>query len=236
MRFGILLAAAVVCNGCATARPPGPPLSPATTPEAAGLVDIRDLVPDIAQDIRYAGTDNFVGARVDGYEAPKCWLLRPVAEALARLERALREDGLRLLVFDCYRPVRAVRHFVRWAQDPSDQRTKARHYPELPKHALLGDYIAPVSGHSRGTTLDLTLLRCANEGACTALDMGTPFDWFGPRANTDSPGISAEQRANRQLLRVAMQRAGFANYPREWWHYTYKPEPAPRLQYDVPIR
>lgn len=201
------------------------------------MVDIRRLVPDIEHDIRYFGSDNFVGARVDGYEAPRCFLKREAAEALARVERRLRQAGQRLRLFDCYRPARAVAHFMRWAADPADTRTKAAHYPDLDKPQLLGDYIAPVSGHSRGATLDLTLLQCDARGqACQALDMGTPFDFFGTRANTDSPAVSDLQRANRHALRAAMAAEGFRNYPMEWWHYSFQPEPTPGLLYDVPVR
>jgi len=211
--------------------------SPATTAAQAGLVDIRSLVPDIAEDIKYAGSDNFVGRPVDGYRAPKCLLLRPAAEALARVERELRARHDRLKLWDCYRPARAVADFVRWAHDPADQRTKPQHYPHLAKSQLLGDYIAPVSGHSRGATVDLTLEHCAADGTrCAPLDMGTGFDWFGVRAHTDAPGIGAAQLANRHRLRAAMQREGFKNYPMEWWHYTLSPEPTPHTLYDVPVQ
>ena len=215
----------------------GPALSPARSMAEAGLVDIRALVPDIDQDMKYFGTDNFVGARVDGYEAPRCLLRHEAAAALARVEHALRGEGYRLRLHDCYRPARAVAHFVRWAADLSDQRTKAAHYPELDKTQLLGDYIAPVSGHSRAATVDLTLLRCTGAGAtqCAPLDMGTTYDWFGTRANTDSPLATAAQHENRQRLLAAMAREGFANYPMEWWHFTLKPEPTPNVIYDVPI-
>jgi D-alanyl-D-alanine dipeptidase len=214
-----------------------PVLSPAKTAEQAGLVDIHQSVPDMAEDIKYAGSDNFVGTPVDGYLAPKCFLLKPAAEALARVEHDLRPRHLRLQLFDCYRPVRAVKHFVRWASDLSDQRTKATHYPDLDKRALLGDYIAPVSGHSRGATVDLTLLRCdADDKHCLPLDMGTGFDFFGPLANTDSPQATPAQHANRTLLRAAMERGGFRNYPMEWWHYTLTPGPAADTIYDVPVQ
>lgn len=200
------------------------------------MVDLRTLVPDIAQDIRYFGRDNFVGAPVDGYDAPRCWLKREAAEALARVERSLREKHQRLRVFDCYRPARAVAHFMRWAADSADVKTKATHYPDLDKPQLLGGYIAPVSGHSRGATLDLTLLQCdGRDAACTPLDMGTAFDYFGTRANTDSPEATDVQRANRRQLHAAMAAQGFHNYPMEWWHYTFKPEPTPGLLYDVPV-
>ncbi|WP_430391436.1 M15 family metallopeptidase [Dyella sp. 20L07] len=214
-----------------------PTLSSAQTAKQAGLVDIRQLMPDIAEDIKYAGNDNFVGSPVDGYLAPKCLLLRPAAEALARVEQQLRERHQRLQLFDCYRPARAVKHFVRWAGDLADQRTKAEHYPDLDKSALLGDYIAPVSGHSRGATVDLTLLQCdADNAHCTPLDMGTDFDYFGTRANTESPQVTAAQHAHRELLRAAMEHQGFRNYAMEWWHYTLTPEPTPGTIYDVPVQ
>ena len=214
-----------------------PRLSPATTAGQAGLVDIRELVPGIAEDIKYAGSDNFVGTPVDGYLAPKCFLLKPAAEALARVERDLRAQHRGLLIFDCYRPARAVAHFVRWAGDLSDQRTKPGHYPTLDKGALLGDYIAPVSGHSRGATIDLTMMQCdAHDAHCKPLDMGTSFDYFGTLANTESPQATPAQHANRELLRAAMEREGFRNYTMEWWHYTLTPEPTPDTIYDVPVQ
>ncbi len=214
-----------------------PTLSPAKTAAAAGLVDIRTLVPDIAEDIKYAGSDNFVGQPIDGYRATKCFLERPAAAALARVEHALRVQHLRLKIWDCYRPTRAVADFVRWAHNLANQRSKPQHYPTLDKSQLLGDYIAPVSGHSRGGTVDLTLQRCAADSMhCAPLDMGTDFDFFDVRAHTDAPGITAQQRANRVLLRTAMRRGGFHNYPLEWWHYTLSPEPTPLTIYDVPVQ
>jgi D-alanyl-D-alanine dipeptidase len=209
--------------------------SPATTPEAAGLVDVATLATSIELDLRYAQDDNFVGARIDGYEASRCLLLRPAAEALARVERRLRRTGYGLHIFDCYRPTRAVRHFLRWAKDGDDQRTRPDYYPNLDKSVLVPDYIASSSGHSRGATVDLTLARCTND-RCEPLDMGTPFDLFDARANTASPAITSAQRKNRQRLVDAMQREGFANYTMEWWHYTLKPEPSPDTYFDVPIR
>lgn len=238
LRIGWTAAAllALALAACAGTPAIAPVPSDATTASAAGLVDVATLVPDIALEIRYAGSDNFTGARVDGYFAPKCYLLRPVALALQRVESSLRERQLRLKLFDCYRPARAVRHFVRWAGDLSDQRTKPHYYPNLDKRELLGDYIAPVSGHSRGATLDLTLLQCDAAGACRPLDMGTDFDFFDPRAHTDSPDVTPGQHANRLRLRDAMAAQGFRNYPLEWWHYTLVPEPTPRMLYDVPVQ
>jgi D-alanyl-D-alanine dipeptidase len=230
----VLVAGALLALAACVTGTRAPALSEATTMEQAGLVDIRSRVPDIAEDIRYAGSDNFVGTPVDGYGAPRCYLLPRAADALARVERGLRMQGARLLLFDCYRPARAVRHFVRWARDLSDQRTKTRHYPALDKQRLLGDYIAPVSGHSRGATVDLTLLDCRN-GPCEPMDMGTPFDFFDPLTNTDSTLATTAQRANRQRLKRAMEAGGFRNYPQEWWHYTLALDPAPTLLFDVPI-
>ncbi|WP_425491508.1 M15 family metallopeptidase [Cognatiluteimonas sedimenti] len=227
------------CAGLAgTAPGPAAPTpAAASTAAAAGLVDVTTLVPDMALEIRYAGNDNFTGGPVDGYRAPKCLLLGPAAQALQRVEMSLRERQLRLKLFDCYRPARAVAEFVRWAGDLSDQRSKPRYYPNLDKRELLGDYIAPVSGHSRGATLDLTLMQCgAGGGDCRPLDMGTDFDFFDPRAHTESPDTTPAQRANRLRLREAMAAQGFRNYPLEWWHYTLAPEPAPPMLYDVPIQ
>ncbi|MGH8061961.1 MAG: M15 family metallopeptidase [Pseudoxanthomonas sp.] len=221
---------------CSTAIPaPAPVVSDATTFTQAGLVDIRSLVPDIAEDIRYAGADNFVGVPIDGYRAPRCYLRESSARALQHVETALREEGFRLQLFDCYRPARAVQHFVRWAGDLQDQKTKARHYPNLDKQALLGEYIAPVSGHSRGATVDLTLLDCrAHDQGCRALDMGTDFDFFDTRANTGSPAITPEQRDNRKRLLKTMESQGFHNYPQEWWHFTLASEQSQAI-YDIPV-
>jgi D-alanyl-D-alanine dipeptidase len=212
-----------------------PRLSSAATAEAAGMTNIRTLVPDIDEVMHYASADNFTGAAVDGYEAPACYLRTAAAQALARVEATLRKQGYRLRLWDCYRPARAVAAFVRWAGDLSDTRTKAAHYPNLDKDKLIGEYIAPVSGHSRGATVDLTLMRC-EDGTCQPLDMGTDFDFFDPIAHTDDPRVSAAQKANRQRLLRAMGAEGFVNYSQEWWHYSL-PSAAPSdLIYDVPVR
>lgn len=235
MRRAWLLLVCVLPWLSACASSPVVEVSPARDASQAGLVDAASVVPGLAQDIRYAGTNNFVGTPVTGYDAPKCLLLAPVAQALARVQQDVQSEGLSLKVFDCYRPVRAVQHFVRWARDPSDQRTKAGYYPNLEKDSLLDGYIAETSGHSRGATLDLTLVRCDRD-ACVELDMGTPFDFFDPRANTAHPSINDDQRRNRERLVQAMARHGFQNYAMEWWHFTFRPEPTPRTAYDVPIQ
>jgi CubicO group peptidase (beta-lactamase class C family)/D-alanyl-D-alanine dipeptidase len=232
----LLLAFTLVMAPALTHAGEAPQLSPATGMEQAGMVDIRSLVPDMSQSIAYAGSDNFIGEPIEGYQAPRCWLKRETAEALARVESDLHANHMRLRVFDCYRPARAVAHFMRWANDPGDLRAKATHYPDLDKSQLTGGYIAPVSGHSRGGTVDLTLLKCDARGnGCGPLDMGTAFDFFATRANTDSPEVTAEQRANRNLLREAMEAQGFRNYEKEWWHYTLRAESDTTTLYDVPV-
>ncbi len=220
---------------CDVVSAPKVEVSPAKEAAAAGLVDVAALAPNLQREMRYAGTANFTGARVPGYGANTCLLLAPVAQALANVQADVQREGLSLKLFDCYRPVRSVKHFVAWARDTGDQRTKAAYYPNLDKATLLDGYIAETSGHSRGATLDLTLTRCEG-GACVDLDMGTPFDFFDPRANTAHADLSPEQKANRARLLDAMARHGFHNYPMEWWHFTFRPEPSPHTAYDVPIR
>lgn len=200
---------------------------------AAALTDIRTLAPDIALDIRYAGADNFTGRPVPGYAAAKCLLHRPAAEALARVEQGLRGQGMALVVYDCYRPTVSVDAFMAWAKNP-DQSTKAAFYPELDKSVLVPDYIAEKSGHSKAATVDVGLLDCRS-GACRPRDMGTPFDYFGPRANTDYAGIDPAQREGRDVLLAAMAAEGFVNYPLEWWHFTWKAGPLPDAAYAFPI-
>jgi len=221
-------------TGCSTN-----PLRDRADPDQMLFMDAAEVVPGLRTDIRYFGNNNFVGTRIDGYDAPKCLLLPPVADALAKVEADLRAMSKRLLVFDCYRPKRAVAHFMRWAKDLQNTAGKSRWYPNLDKAVLVPDYIAEQSGHSRGDTLDVTLLECpdvAHPDSCIALDMGTEFDFFDVRANTDSGLISDDQKTNRDALRHAMAKHGFANYPLEWWHYTL-PDPTRATQYfDRPIR
>lgn len=212
-----------------------PSVSPASDPAAADMVDVATLAPGLRLDMRYATADNFTGHKVAGYEAPNCLLLRPAGEALARVQASLQAQGYALQVYDCFRPVRAVQDFVAWAGDLQDQSTKATHYPRVDKAALIPDYIADHSGHSRGATVDLTLADCRH-GRCQPLDMGTDFDLFDSRAHTDSADVTAAQRANRQQLLRAMAAEGFANYPLEWWHFTFRPEPTPDTAYDFPVR
>lgn len=230
-RIGLVLA----CLLCSPSYAAEVKVSPATELAEVDLVDVGALITDAQLEIRYAGSHNFVGTPVEGYEAPKCYLLRPVAEALVKVADDLRGQGYRLRLFDCYRPVRAVKHFVRWAHDLQDQRTKAEFYPNLDKSTLLDGYIAETSGHSRGATLDLSLDHC-DAATCQPLEMGTGFDRFDTLANTDDPRVQNEAREHRNLLRAVMQRHGFRNYPLEWWHYTFQPEPTPQTAYDIPVQ
>lgn len=198
----------------------------------AGFVDAAATVPGLIVDMRYFGAHNFVGARVDGYEAPVCILTRQAAAALAAVQRDLKPRGLGLKVFDCYRPVRAVRHFVRWARDP-DQGTKAEFYPDIDKRALFREgFIASRSGHSRGSTVDLTLVRLPGG---EELDMGTHFDLLSYRSSYRGQ-VTPEQRANRQTLAYAMRKHGFLPYAKEWWHFTLRGEPFPESYFDFPVK
>ena len=225
--IGALLCCLPVCaTASGTARQPWSERSP--------LIDLSALSAGMQLDIRYATADNFTGKRVTGYQRAKCLLHAPVAEALAAVERDLRSRGYALVIYDCYRPTIAVADFMRWAADRADQSTKAAYYPDLDKSALVPDYIAEKSGHSKGATADVGLLDCRS-GDCVPVDMGTPFDFFGLQANTDYPDLTPEQKKNRSQLLDAMTAQGFVNYPLEWWHFTWKAAPLPDVAYDFPI-
>ncbi len=208
----------------------------ACAPPRDGAPDFASLArvdPTIALDLRYATASNFVGAVIDGYERALCLLTRPAAEALARVQAELRSEGLGLRVWDCYRPQRAVDHFVRWSRAPDDPTAKARHYPRVAKSELFArGYIAERSGHSRGSTVDLTL----TDRDGRPLDLGTSFDFFDPSAAGGSREVSAAARHRREQLRRAMERHGFVPYAAEWWHFTLANEPYPERGFDVPVR
>ncbi len=198
------------------------------------FVDAATVVPGLILDMRYAGAHNFTGRPVDGYAAPRCLLTRPAAEALAAVARDLAPRGLAIKAFDCYRPVRAVQNFMRWARDYNDAVAKAEFYPNVDKRTLFRDgYIASHSGHSRGSTVDMTLVRAADG---RELDMGTHFDFFSPKSWTADPTVRAEAHANRMLLAQAMRRHGFRGYDKEWWHFTLAAEPYPKTYFDFPVR
>jgi zinc D-Ala-D-Ala dipeptidase len=198
-----------------------------------GFVDLAVVAPTIRVDVRYAGADNFVGRPVDGYQRPRVILTVPAARALARAQETLAPFGLGLLVYDGYRPQRAVDHFVRWGRDLADQVTKPEYYPEVDKARLFAEgYIAERSGHSRGSTVDLTLVDLATG---EPLDMGSPWDYFDPRSWPHSPAVSAAARAHRLLLRSVLGAQGFRPYEQEWWHFTLENEPFPANYFDFPI-
>ncbi len=202
-----------------------------------GFVYVDDVIPGIAVELRYYTNHNFVGERIDGYEKPRCILTRQAAEALKGVQEDLGRFGFGLKIYDAYRPQRAVDHFARWAEDVGDVRMKGEFYPEADKRNLFKDgYIARKSGHSRGSTVDLTVVSLLGAREPQELDMGSPFDFFGPQSWPDNPGMSASQRAHRMLLRAVMEKHGFKPYSKEWWHFTLDREPFPETLFNFPIR
>lgn len=206
---------------------------PADPMDSSDFVLLGDYVPDIVQEIRYYSSYNFVGERIDGYEEPVALLTLEAARALKSVSKELNVQGYRLKIFDAYRPARAVKHFVLWGIEDLDLRMKPFFYPALEKQALFAKgYIASQSSHSRGSTVDLTLLdmRTGKE-----VDMGSPFDLFSEVSHPDYRGVSAEQYQNRMLLRKAMLRNGFLPIDCEWWHFTLRDEPYPETYFDFPV-
>lgn len=201
-------------------------------PEGFGY--IHEVIPDAKYDIRYYTDDNFVGTRVDGYLAPVAILTEEALRALKNAADELRKKGYGIIVFDGYRPQKAVDHFVHWARDPADTLTKAKYYPEVDKADLFAKgYIAERSGHTRGSTIDLSLydLETGEE-----VDMGSGFDLFGPPSHHDSGLVTPEQAANRILLKETMLRHGFLPYSREWWHYRLADEPYPDTFFNFDVQ
>jgi len=216
------------------------------------------VAPNIIQEMRYATDHNFVGRPIKGYGAAECWVTVAAAKALTTVEAKLGAHSLSLKVYDCYRPQRAVDDFVAWSKDLTDVKMKREFYPKIDKSTLFHDgYIAEKSGHSRGSTVDLTLVHMpagpqgtypngqdlkecyrpqAERFLDNSLDMGTGYDCFDPRAHTENPEISPEQKQNRQLLKSVMEQYGFKNYDQEWWHFTLKNEPYPNKYFDIEIK
>ena len=228
-----------------------PAVSP--TDDSSQFVNLTDAVPDAILEIRYFSTYNFVGARIDGYEEPTALLTRQAAKALRAVSDDVKSQGYRLKIYDAYRPQKAVDHFVRWARDIADVQMKPYFYPDLDKKVLFPqEYICERSGHTRGSTLDLTLFDMQTE---KELDMGGTFDWFGPESHPDFCGnpatgqytgdnskspagrsITAEQFQHRMVLRRAMMAHGFNPFPTEWWHFTLKNEPFPDTYFTFPVK
>ena len=207
----------------------------ATTPEedSSDFVLLSEAVPDAILEIRYYSTYNFVGDRIDGYEEPVALLTKKAADALKEVSDDLEEQGYRLKIFDAYRPQMAVDNFVEWAEDVDDTKMKDYFYPELDKSVLFDQgYIAEHSGHSRGSTVDLTLFDMETE---KEVDMGGTFDYFGELSHPDYTGITDEQYENRMILRNAMMKHGFKPLDEEWWHFTLEDEPYPDTYFTFPV-
>ncbi len=247
----VILSILILCvpTGCGNRTEPG------ALPE--GFVSLAEIDPSVQLDIRYYTANNFMGRRVKGYLAPACVLTESAARGLRAAQRLALADGYSLKVYDCYRPQQAVNDFVEWAADPGDTAQRQRFFPAVPKEELFSrGYLAERSGHSRGSTVDLTLVPVASRQpeADSALDhydcrrappqrypdnsleMGTGYDCFDELSHTDNPAVSEEARRNRDFLRTLMAAAGFRNYPREWWHFTLEPEPFPESYFDFPVR
>lgn len=236
---------ALAAIGLLTLWQPHPAMSEPRLPE--GFAYLRDVEPTIAQDIKYAGTDNFMGRPLPGYDGVECILRRPAAEALRRVQLDLVAQGLSLKVHDCYRPVQAVQAMKDWVGEAGGE--ARRYYPRLDKSKLiLQGYIASRSTHSRGISVDLTLTRVAApprselqspDAPCTEPrddpDMGTSYDCFDMKSHTASPLITPDQRGWRAVLQRAMAKHGFMNYRREWWHFTYRGSFSAEW-FDFPIR
>ncbi len=199
-----------------------------------GFVSIGEVIPDAILEIRYYSTFNFIGDRIDGYEQPAALLTREAASALKEVSRDVAYEGYRLRIYDAYRPQKAVEHFMRWAEDLSDVRMKPYFYPGIEKSDIIhGGYVMEHSGHSRGSSVDLTLFDMRTQ---KDLDMGGPFDFFGELSHPDYRGITEEQYASRMLLRDAMIRGGFRPIPEEWWHFDLDYEPYPDTYFTFPVR
>lgn len=222
-----------------------------------GFVYIKDVVPNIVLEIRYHSEYNFLGTQVDGYQAPVGIITKQAAEALAEVQAELNQFGMSLKIYDAYRPQQAVDHFVRWAADFGDTLTKLEFYPTLDKPILLEEvYIATRSSHTRGSAVDLTIVPLpvpeqkefdiTNQCDCSrgnrnrlldnSIDMGSGFDCFHELSHTAQPRLTKEQRINRLLLKSIMEKHGFRNYSKEWWHFNLIEEPFPETYFNFPIK
>ena len=220
--------------GLAEGQAQVPPAPADPYPEREDFVLLSEVVPDAILEVRYHSTYNFVGERIDGYEEPVAILTKEAAAALKEVSDQLKERGYRLKIYDAYRPQRAVDHFKGWAEALDDTRMKEYFYPDVEKSVLFQKgYISAKSGHSRGSTVDLTLfdMRTGKE-----VDMGGTFDYFGPESHAAyTETLTKEQIRNRQILRDAMLNHGFKGIKTEWWHFTLKNEPFPETYFDFPV-
>ncbi len=199
-----------------------------------GFIYAEDVIPDLEVELRYFTSNNFVGQPIEGYHSNKLILTLESAQALKLVHEALQEQNLCLKVYDGYRPQSAVNHFIKWARDLDDTINKHTFYPDVKKRNLFKDeYIASKSGHSRGSTLDLTIID-GNTGI--PLDMGSAYDFFGQESSIDYTNITEKQKINRQLLQRFMLKFGFRNYPKEWWHFTLRGEPFRDTYFDFAVK
>lgn len=214
---------------CTSNRSQKPTTEPPTT-----FVYIQQVIPDVLYDIRYASKHNFIGKPINGYKKSTAMLSTSAADSLKKVQNYLKTRGYRIKIFDAYRPQRAVNHFIKWAKVRDDTLMKKEFYPQIDKKNLfkLG-YIAAKSGHTRGSTVDLTI---ADTTTGKEVDMGSPFDFFGNISHHGSHEINAEQEANRLILKEAMLRFGFKALPEEWWHYTLIDEPYPTTYFDFEVK
>ncbi|MFI0430021.1 M15 family metallopeptidase [Mariniflexile sp. HMF6888] len=199
-----------------------------------GFVYVKSIIPDLDVELRYNTSNNFVGKRIDGYQSNKLILTKQAALALKEVQESLQDRNLCLKVYDGYRPQRAVDHFMSWAKDLNDTINKQAFYPDVDKLDLfVEEYIAARSGHSKGSTVDVTII---NGNTGEPLDMGSNYDFFGEASWVNYKNINESQKANRQLLQEVMLKFGFKNYPKEWWHFTLKDEPFPDTYFDFPVK
>lgn len=231
-RILFILPVMLLAAACSSRKPAVETIDPVY--DRSDFVELTDVVPDAILEIRYYSTYNFVGARIDGYERPIALLTRRAADSLKVVSDELKRRGYRLKIWDAYRPQRAVNHFVRWAENVPDTAMKAVFYPMVDKSRLFDlGYICARSGHSRGSTVDLTLV---DQATGRELDMGSPFDWFGRESHPDYPCALYAQSEARLILRQAMLRHGFGGIDSEWWHFTLVDEPYPDTYFDFPVR
>lgn len=206
---------------------------PGNVYDASGFVNIKEIIPEAQIELRYATDHNFVGERINGYEEEIALMTKEAAAALLGACHDLKELGYTIKIFDAYRPQSAVDHFVSWSTDYNDQRMKNEFYPELDKSLLFSNgYIAAYSGHSHGSTIDLTLVDLSTG---EEVDMGGSFDYFGALSHPDYTGISSQQYENRMTLRTAMINNGFSPLSTEWWHFTLNNDPYPNTYFNFPV-
>lgn len=201
-----------------------------------GFVNLADYIPGIVVETRYAGHKNFMGRPIAGYLAAKSLMSREGADALAAVQKDLQPMGYTLMVFDSYRPQRAVDDFMAWVKDSADIKNKASYYPNISKDQLVPQgYIAEKSGHTRGSTIDLTIAKVGENGKAVELDMGSPWDFFGPISRALNTDIPEDAQKNRALLRGLMLKHGFKPYEAEWWHFSLADEPYPDTYFDFVV-